>query len=130
MNVITKSAALAVAASALAAPILLATAGAADAAPSPAYRGGGAITVHYQEGPAGLGVNASIWDDANPDGVVEVCQYTSAGTNGELPFSGTAVMTGRGPAIVHIPGGPLGQQWNVSVHCSGTGQTANFQVNY
>jgi hypothetical protein len=130
MNVITKSAALAVAAAALAAPALLATAGTAQAAPTPEYRGGGSITVHYQEGPAGLGVNTSIWDDANPDGVVEVCQYASAGTNGMLPFSGNAVLNGRGPGTVHIPGGPVGGQWNVSVHCDGTGQTANFPVYY
>jgi len=129
MNIITKSAALAVAAVALAAPIVLATAGTAQAAPSPDYVGG-PITVRYQEGPAGLGVNASIWDDANPNGVVEVCQYASIGTNGMLPFSGNAVLNGHGPGTIHIPGGPLGGHWNVSVHCDGTGQSANFPVYY
>jgi hypothetical protein len=116
----------------LAAAALVATAGAAQAAPSPDYRSNGPITIRYNEGPFGLGVNASIWDDNNPDGVVEVCHYSSIGVNGTapIPFSGTAVLNGRGPGTVHIPGGPTGGQWNVSVHCDGSGQSMNFTETY
>jgi hypothetical protein len=126
----TKSAALVVAAAMSAAPVVLATAGTAQAAPSPANQSNGAITVRYQEGEFGLGVNASIWDNNNPDGVVEVCHYESTGVGGALPFNGTAVLNGNGPGTVHIPGGPLGGQWNVNVHCDGTGESFNFSERY
>jgi hypothetical protein len=131
MNIVrAKSAALAAAAVALAAAALLATAGTAHAAPSPDYQSNGPITVRYQEGQFGMGVNASIWDDNNPDGVVEVCHYESNGVGGALPFNGSAVLNGRGPGTVHIPGGPLGGQWNVNVHCDGTGESFNFSERY
>jgi hypothetical protein len=126
----TKSAAFAAAAAALAAASLLATAGTAQAAPSPDYQSNGVITIRYYEGPVGLGVNADIWDNNNPDGVVEVCTYASIGVNGALPFNGNAVLNGRGPGSIHIPGGPLGGQWNVTVNCNGTGQSFNFRETY
>ena len=130
MNIVrTKSAALAVAAAMSAAPVVLAT-GTAQAAPSPGNQSNGTITVRYQEGEFGMGVNASIWDNNNPDGVVEVCHYESSGVGGALPFNGTAVLTGNGPGTLHIPGGPLGGQWNVSVFCDGTGQSFNFTERY
>jgi hypothetical protein len=125
----TKFAALTLAAVASAVPVLV-TAGTAQATPSPATQSNGTITVHYQEGEFGMGVNASIWDNANPDGVVEVCHYDSDGMGGALPFVGTAVLSGNGPGDVHIPGGPLGGHWNVSVHCDGTGQSFNFNERY
>ena len=131
MNIIrTEFAALAVAAAASAAPILLATAGTAQATPSPANQSNGTITVRYQEGEFGMGVNADIWDNNNPDGVVEVCHYDSDGVGGALPFVGTAVLNGNGPGTVHIPGGPLGGRWNVNVHCDGTGQSFSFSERY
>jgi hypothetical protein len=117
---------------ALAAAGLFATAGTAQAAPSPDHRSDGPITVRYYEGPFGLGVNANISDDSNPDGVVEVCQYASIGAGGTapIPFNGNAVLNGRGPGAVHIPGGPSGGLWNVSVHCDGTGASTNFTERY
>jgi hypothetical protein len=116
----------------LSAAAMLATAAIAEAAPSPDYRSNGPITIRYAEGPFGLGVNASIWDDNNPDGIVEVCHYASIGAGGTspIPFNGNAVLNGRGPGTVHIPGGPSGGLWNVSVHCDGSGESLNFSETY
>ena len=129
MNIVrTKSAALAAAAAALAAPALLAAAATAHAVPSPDYGSSGVITVRYYDTP--LGLTASIWDDNNPDGTVELCHYVSIGTNGTLPFNGNSVLNGHGPGSVYIPGRPLGERWNVSVHCDGTGESFDFSVTY
>ena len=68
INIRTKSTALAVAAAALAAPALLATAGTAHAAPSLNYFSNGHLRIRYDDAPNGL--KAWIQDDLNPDGVI------------------------------------------------------------
>ena len=130
MNIVhTKTAALA-AAAALAAPALLATAGTAHAVPDPDYSSNGVVTLRYSDAPGGL--VAKIWDDNNPDGIVEVCHYASSGVNTmlPLPFTGNAVLNGKGPGTIFIPGQPLGKRWSVTVNCDGTAQSWNFWVNY
>jgi hypothetical protein len=127
-SVRTKSAALAAAAVALAAPALLATAGTAHAAPTPAYHSNGVIGIRYYD--ASGGVTAKIWDHDNPDGVTEVCHYASVGAFGWLPFNADVGLNGRGPGSVHIPGGPEGKRWTVTVNCDGTGQSLAFTVTY
>src|SRR6266487_4432736 len=100
----TKSAALATAAAALAAAASLATAETADAVPDPSSAGSsvGGIHLHYNDVP--LGMTATIYDDDNPDGTAEVCHYASIGADGSYPFNDNAVLNGRGPGIVFIPG--------------------------
>ena len=125
----TKFAAL-VTASALAAAASLATAQTADAVPDPSSAGSsaGGIHLHYNDVP--LGMVASIYDDDNPDATAEVCHYASIGADGSLPFSGDAVLNGRGPGTVFIPGHPLGKKWHVTILCSGTGESFDFSVHY
>jgi hypothetical protein len=126
----TKSAALAGAAAALAAAASLATAKTADAVPDPSSAGSsvGGIHLHYNDVP--LGMTVTIYDDDNPDGTAEVCHYASIGADGSFPFNGNAVLNGRGPGSIFIPGQPLGKKWHVTVLCSGTGESFDFSVNY
>jgi hypothetical protein len=131
VNVVrAKSAAWAAAGAALAAPVLLATAGTARAVPDPGYASNGVMTIRYYDAPMGL--TAKIWDDSNPDGVTEVCHYGSSGVGGTplLPFDGNAYLNGNGPGSVFIPGQPRDGRWSVTVHCDGTGQSLDFRVTY
>jgi hypothetical protein len=130
MNIRTKSAALAVAAAALAAPVLLATAGTAHATPAPVWESNGTLSLRYYDAPNGL--NAWIKDNDNPDGVTELCHYdsTGQGLNALLPFNGVTLLNGHDSRSIFIPGHPHNASWNVTVHCDGTGQTLNFGVFY
>ncbi len=129
MNVVpTKSATLAAACAALAAPALLATAGTAHAAPNPRYSGNGVMGVRYSDAPGGL--TAYIWDHDNPDGVTEVCHYASNSPRGLMPFNADVSLNGNGGSSIFIPGQPNGWRWNVTVHCDGTGQFLDYSVTY
>jgi len=126
-----KSVASAAAAAALAAAALLATAAAAHAVPSPDYGSNGVITVRYYDTPSGL--TASIWDNNNPDGTNELCDFISSGTNEKMvvPFRGSTVLNGHGPGSIYIGNQPsLGGPLHVRVFCEGTGESFEFSTTY
>jgi hypothetical protein len=128
MNVVrAKSAAWVAAGAVLTAAAWSATAATAHALPVPDRQSNGVISVRYYGNPVS-GVTAQISDDSNPDGVTEVCVYSSIGTPGTapLPFSGNAVLNGKDPGSLFIPGDPIGGHWNVTVHCDGTNQSFSF----
>ena len=124
-----KSVALAVAA-ALAASVLLASAGTAHGTPMPVWESNGTLSIRYYDAPNGL--KAWIQDNDNPGGVSELCHYdsTGQGLNALLPFNGIVSLNGPDSRSLFIPGHPYNASWNVTVHCDGTGQTLNFEVFY